>query len=201
MRREHWLFACTQLRGGRGGGYYVSILFSLKLLHSDIQQPSPFHFIVELEDLNQFLTLACFSALLGVKHMTFFHDTFSDIVIILRHHIVTLLSVSQFICKTCSRSSTRLSLVPEVCASLYKFHNDTNFILLAAHAGMPELTDLALHAQCKRDLIGECERGTVTMDPWVNDTLAFQRQLGHNTTIDKLQILGSHNSFNDKADG
>lgn len=87
---------------------------------------------------------------------------------------------------------------------LYKCHNDTKVfysILLAALAGMPELTDLALHAQCKRDLIGECERGTVTMDPWVNDTLTFQRQLGHNTTIDKLQILGSHNSFNDKADG
>ena len=39
------------------------------------------------------------------------------------------------------------------------------------------------------------------MDPWVNSTLAFQWRLGQNTTIDKLQILGSHNSFNNKADG
>jgi len=66
---------------------------------------------------------------------------------------------------------------------------------------MPELTELALDTQCKRDLMGECERGTVILDPWVNSTLAFQWWLGHNTTIDKLQFLGTHNSFNNKADG
>ena len=39
------------------------------------------------------------------------------------------------------------------------------------------------------------------MDPWVNKTIFFQRQLDMNTPISGLQILGTHNSFNNKADG
>ena len=39
------------------------------------------------------------------------------------------------------------------------------------------------------------------MDTWTNQTLAFQRWLQRNLTFDLIQTLGTHNSFNDKADG
>ena len=67
--------------------------------------------------------------------------------------------------------------------------------------GIPELLDLADHTQCKKGIMDECERGSVVMDTWANKTLAFQRWLQQNLTFDLIQMLGTHNSFNDKADG
>ena len=67
--------------------------------------------------------------------------------------------------------------------------------------GIPELLELALHTPCQKSVLDECERGTVAMDTWVNKTLAFQRWLAHNTSVNRMQLLGTHNSFNDKADG
>ena len=67
--------------------------------------------------------------------------------------------------------------------------------------GINELTSLAEEAKCQRNSKDECGRGTVRMDPWLSQTLAFQRRLGENLTLDKQQFLGSHNSFNNRADG
>jgi hypothetical protein len=67
--------------------------------------------------------------------------------------------------------------------------------------GIYELLDLADHTQCKKSIMDECERGTVVMDTWANKTLAFQRWLQQNLTFDLIQTLGTHNSFNNKADG
>lgn len=76
----------------------------------------------------------------------------------------------------------------------------TNLELSFIFIGMNELMDLASKAECKR-IEGECARGTVVMDPWLNKTLTFQRRLGQNISLDRQQIFGTHNSFNDKADG
>ena len=55
--------------------------------------------------------------------------------------------------------------------------------------------------ECTKNSKDECGRGTVIMDDWLNKTLTFQRKLAVNVTLDKQQFLGTHNSFNDKADG
>lgn len=47
----------------------------------------------------------------------------------------------------------------------------------------------------------ECKRETVVMDEWVNQTLVFQRRLAEDVPLSQQQILGSHNSFNNRADG
>ena len=66
--------------------------------------------------------------------------------------------------------------------------------------GIKELMDLASKVECK-NIKEECVRGSVVMDPWLNKTLTFQRRLGQNISLDLQQILGTHNSFNDRADG
>jgi len=68
-------------------------------------------------------------------------------------------------------------------------------------AGIPELLRFSDETQCNRDLLHECSRGSVQMDPWLNRTLAFQRQLAMDLEINYVQFLGTHNSFNNKADG
>lgn len=68
-------------------------------------------------------------------------------------------------------------------------------------AAIDELTQLSEDVACKRNSKAECGRGTVVMDPWVNRTIYFQSRLAQNVSINLQQILGSHNSFNDKADG
>ena len=68
-------------------------------------------------------------------------------------------------------------------------------------AGINELTELSEAAQCEKNSKEECGRGTVAMDPWVNKTLHFQRKLAENISLNLQQILGSHNAFNDRADG
>ena len=76
--------------------------------------------------------------------------------------------------------------------------------LPASLTGISELLKLAMDTvgtHCKTNILDECDRGTVTMDTWVNKTLAFQRWLALNTPINEIQMLGTHNSFNDKADG
>ena len=67
--------------------------------------------------------------------------------------------------------------------------------------GIPELEKLGLATHCKRNVLDECERGSVTMDTWVNQTLSFQRALSGDTPLNLVQLLASHNSFNNKADG
>ena len=67
--------------------------------------------------------------------------------------------------------------------------------------GIHELLELADHTKCKKSILDECERGSVVMDTWANHTLAFQRWLQQSLTFDLTQTLGTHNSFNNKADG
>ncbi len=68
-------------------------------------------------------------------------------------------------------------------------------------AGIDELTQLSKNVDCKRNSKKECGRGTVAVDPWVNKTINFQRRLAQNISFNRQQIIGSHNSFNDRADG
>ena len=67
--------------------------------------------------------------------------------------------------------------------------------------GIHELLELADSTKCKKSLFDECERGSVAIDPWTSVSLAFQRWLQQNLSLDLVQTLGTHNSFNDKADG
>ena len=67
--------------------------------------------------------------------------------------------------------------------------------------GIPELQKLDEETSCEWLMVGTCLRGTVEMNEWVNRTLSFQRQLALDTPINAVQFLGSHNSFNNKADG
>lgn len=46
-----------------------------------------------------------------------------------------------------------------------------------------------------------CGRGKVVMNWWLNSTLAFQRSLSMDMPLSYVQWLGSHNSFNNRADG
>lgn len=67
--------------------------------------------------------------------------------------------------------------------------------------GIRELLSLADAVNCKKNVLDECVRGSVTMDTWANETLYFQRMLQSNLTLDLIQTMGTHNSFNNKADG
>ena len=87
------------------------------------------------------------------------------------------------------------------CHTMYVQCHVHVYIVLYSPAGIHELLDLADHTQCKKSITDECERGTVVMDTWANKTLAFQRWLQQNLTFDLIQTLGTHNSFNNKADG
>lgn len=90
------------------------------------------------------------------------------------------------------------SLKCEQVSSLSTYNSLLTFLLAP---GMPELLHFADETPCKRDLLHECSRGTVQMDPWVNQSLGFQRQLALDTELNYVQFLGTHNSFNNKADG
>ena len=68
-------------------------------------------------------------------------------------------------------------------------------------AGINELLNLADHTKCEKNELNECGRGSVVMDTWANQTLAFQRWLQRDLTFDLVQTMGTHNSFNNKADG
>ena len=46
-----------------------------------------------------------------------------------------------------------------------------------------------------------CGKGRVRMDDWLNSTLSFQRSLSANTPLNYGQWIGTHNSFNNRADG
>ena len=78
---------------------------------------------------------------------------------------------------------------------------DIWYIDIINFTGINELLSLSKKVECKRNLEGECERGTVVMDDWMNKTLAFQRRLAENVSLSQQQIIGSHNSFNDRAEG
>ena len=75
------------------------------------------------------------------------------------------------------------------------------FFLFFLIQGIRELLDLADSTKCKKSVLNECERGSVVLDPWTSGSLAFQRWLQQNLTLDLIQTLGTHNSYNDKTDG
>ncbi|XP_062508698.1 uncharacterized protein LOC134184941 [Corticium candelabrum] len=64
-----------------------------------------------------------------------------------------------------------------------------------------ELLSESDRAKCKRDFLDACERGTVEIDPWVRRVLDYQRRLALDRPLNFIQFLGSHNSFNNHADG
>lgn len=67
--------------------------------------------------------------------------------------------------------------------------------------GISELIHFEDETKCERDILHQCSRGTVRMDPWLNRTLQFQRSLSFDTELNYVQFFGTHNSFNNKADG
>jgi len=63
------------------------------------------------------------------------------------------------------------------------------------------LLSMCKNTKCRNGSKGVCKRGEVVMDTWLNNTMAFQRQLTRDKPINYVQWVGSHNSFNNKADG
>lgn len=57
------------------------------------------------------------------------------------------------------------------------------------------------HVECKKNLIKQCERGSVKIDPWYRRAIAFQQHIQMNRSIDNMQIPSTHNSHIDYADG
>jgi hypothetical protein len=66
---------------------------------------------------------------------------------------------------------------------------------------LDELFALDKFTKCQRTLNDGCVRGTVEVDPWLASTLATQRDLQANMTLDKVTFLGTHNSFNSRSEG
>ena len=66
-----------------------------------------------------------------------------------------------------------------------------------AHA----LLRLCNEVKCERNDDNTCKRGTVETNPIVDEILRFQRELAVDEPLNRLQFLGTHNSFNDHADG
>lgn len=67
--------------------------------------------------------------------------------------------------------------------------------------GVDELLAFAGQVKCQRNIFGNCKRGTVEVDDWLKQTLAFQRYRSYNQTLDTYTLFSTHNSFNNKADG
>ena len=87
------------------------------------------------------------------------------------------------------------------CALSLSLSFSPSHTLFLYFSGIPELLKLDQETSCEWLMMGSCLRGTIQMDEWVNRTLSFQRQLALDTPINAVQFLGSHNSFNNKADG
>lgn len=69
-----------------------------------------------------------------------------------------------------------------------------------SHA-IKELLSLCNKVKCVRDSLDHCKRGSVEIDPWMQCVLAYQRELTLDRPLNLVQFLGSHNSFNNHADG
>ena len=61
---------------------------------------------------------------------------------------------------------------------------------------------LSMEANCSKcGFHGICVRGTANISPWLHFTLKTQRELQIDVPIDHVQVLGAHNSFNNRASG
>lgn len=67
--------------------------------------------------------------------------------------------------------------------------------------GIEELIAMERSTKCTRGQDHSCAKGSVIVDPWVNESLRYQRQLSYDAPLNYVQFLGTHNSFNNKADG
>jgi hypothetical protein len=63
------------------------------------------------------------------------------------------------------------------------------------------LLDLFNYTICTPTWDGLCARGSVQVNNWTSNALALQRALVRDTPIYEGAFLGTHNSFNDRADG
>ncbi len=64
-----------------------------------------------------------------------------------------------------------------------------------------QLVALFNHTVCNRTWDHLCVRGSVQPDNWTASALALQRTLVHNVPVSRGLLVGTHNSFNDRADG
>ncbi|KAL6059704.1 C-type lectin domain-containing protein [Balamuthia mandrillaris] len=60
---------------------------------------------------------------------------------------------------------------------------------------------LSAAANCQCDEWGHCKRGTVHVDEWLSQSLAFQRNLTNSLPLRYHQFLHSHDAYNNRADG
>eukprot|EP00164_Ancoracysta_twista_P003736 GFYU01005009.1.p1 GENE.GFYU01005009.1~~GFYU01005009.1.p1 ORF type:complete len:621 (-),score=121.69 GFYU01005009.1:66-1928(-) len=68
--------------------------------------------------------------------------------------------------------------------------------------GMDQLVAMYESTKCKRNWITKlCAPGTVKTDPWVDQALALQRDLAADRPLNFHEVLTTHNSFNNKANG
>ncbi len=68
----------------------------------------------------------------------------------------------------------------------------------------PDINELISQCEqtvCTDNSTGVCGRGKVVIDNWLNTTLKFQRSLASDIPINFAQWIGTHNSFNNRADG
>jgi hypothetical protein len=78
-----------------------------------------------------------------------------------------------------------------VCDSHERTHNavDIDFLL-----------KLASMVKCKLNSRKHCERGTVSVDSWLDYALSTQRFIQQDLPWDKVNVIGTHNSYNSRAD-
>ena len=69
------------------------------------------------------------------------------------------------------------------------------------NGSIDQLLDLFDETECQRDFLGFCKRGTIVIDPWTDYALATQRDLVRDLPVDQILFIGTHNSFNNRADG
>lgn len=61
--------------------------------------------------------------------------------------------------------------------------------------------ELSKLANCSCGYHGICDKGTARISPWLAFALKTQREIQIDAPFDQIQMLSSHNAFNDRTDG
>jgi hypothetical protein len=57
------------------------------------------------------------------------------------------------------------------------------------------------YVECKKNLMNQCERGSVKISPWYKRAIRFQLEIQMNQSLSRMQIPSTHNSHISYADG
>ena len=76
-------------------------------------------------------------------------------------------------------------------------------VVISVCCGAPidQLLSLFKYTKCQYNVQGLCNRGTVIPDSWTAHALWTQRLIARDLPLNEYPFIGSHNSFNDRADG